>query len=130
MSVTTWSTVWTAVARPRVRGGRPLRGRRGGRLGRASLVVGVGDAELGGVLVLPSRVHNQLQTVASVRRREVGGWLPYVAARVLDLLGDRVLRDGVGGRTLEQDEGDGARCGRVPGLQHISSLIQRGARIV
>lgn len=85
--------------------------------GAACLVVGVGDAELGGVLVLAGGVVDQLDAVAlsALGWSEVLGRSPDVGTIVLGLLDDRVLWDGVGAGALEKDESDGALGGRVPG---------------
>jgi hypothetical protein len=83
----------------------------------SSLLVVVGDAELGGVLVLASLVVDELDAVALGALRGLEGALgvPGVAAAVLDLLGDGVDGNEVLGRALEEDQGDGARGGRLPG---------------
>lgn len=99
-------------------GGRRGGGGGGGAVGGAgvAVVVGVRDAELGGVLVLPGRVVDQLDAVAGgAAGREVGGRRPGVGAAVGNVLDDRVLRDGIGGGTLEENEGHGAGGGGGPG---------------
>jgi hypothetical protein len=101
-------------------------GRGSGSVGRRSSNLGgrrrgdngavVGDAELGGVLVLAGRVVDELDTVAL---GALGGdkavlGLPGVAAAVGDHLGDGLDELEVLGRALEEDERDGALGGRVP----------------
>lgn len=88
-----------------------------GLLLAARLVVGVGDAELGGVLVLAGGVVDQLDTVALsvLSGLEVVGDIPDVGAVVLGLLDDGVLRNGVAAGALEEDESDGALGGGLPG---------------
>lgn len=99
------------------RGSGSVGGRSSVRRGSSLRLVVVGDAELGGVLVLASLVVDELDAVAlgALRGLEGGLGVPGVGAAVLDLLGDGVDRDEVLGRALEEDEGDGALSGRLPG---------------
>jgi len=99
------------------RGSGSVGGRSGVRRGSSLLLVVVGDAELGGVLVLASLVVDELDAVAlgALRGLEGGLGVPGVGTAVLDLLSDGVDRDEVLGGALEEDEGDGALSGRLPG---------------
>lgn len=108
-----------AIRRSRCGGAGAVRWSRcGGR--RLLLVVWVGDAELGGVLVLSlvgARVNNQLDAVAgwAISWLEAGGWSPDVFAVVLGALNNDVLDLQVGCWSLEKDEGNWALGGRLPG---------------
>jgi hypothetical protein len=88
----------------------------------------VGDAELGGVLVLAGLVVDELDAVALGTLRGLEGALgvPGVAAAVLDLLGDGVDGNEVLGRALEEDEGDGAG---VVGSQVMVKLSPTGTMV-
>lgn len=85
--------------------------------GGGALVVGVGDAELGGVLVLASGVVDQLDTIALsiVGGLKVAGDVPDVGTAVWNLLGDSVLRNSIAARALKENEVDGALGGWLPG---------------
>jgi hypothetical protein len=78
--------------------------------------VGVGDAELSCVLILASRINDQLDTVSSgtVRWLELVGRGPAVATGIWDVLYDSVLRQCVCLRTFQKDKSDGALGGWVP----------------
>lgn len=109
---------WVGSGLGRLGGGGGVVG--GGGAGLGLLVVRVGDAELGGVLVLAGCVVDQLNAVSESWGGCVGGselvrWSPDVSARVLDVLDDGVLRNGVGGWALEEDKSDGAIGCWVPG---------------
>lgn len=100
-------------------GHRNLGGRRRGRR-RTLLVVWVGDSELSGVLVLAlvrAGVDDELDAVSGVTSGwlDVGGWGPDVAAVVLGALDDDIGQLEVGGRSLEEHEGDWTLGGWLPG---------------
>lgn len=73
----------------------------------------VDDAELSGVLVITSRVDDELDTVAGGLAHEVGGRGPGVGTAIRNVLHDGVLGDDVLGGALKEDEGDGALSGRL-----------------
>ena len=88
----------------------------GGRRRVAVLVIiGVGDAELRAVLVLAGRIVDQLDSVAGLAGCEVRGGNPDEGAVVGNLLGDRVLGNGIGAGALKQEERDGALGRGSPG---------------
>ena len=66
-------------------------------------------------MVLAVVVADQLDTVAARVGLEIGGWGPNVAAAIVDVLGDGVQWDHVGGRAAEQQQSHGTLGGRPPG---------------
>lgn len=76
-----------------------------------------GDTELGGVLVLAGHIINDLNTVAvgASGGLEVGRRSPGEATAVGDTLGERRTElDNVGGRALQEKDGDGVGSGWLP----------------
>jgi hypothetical protein len=86
--------------------------RSGGGGGRR--VVRVGDTELSAVLVLASRVVDQLDTVVRRVVLQIGRRGPAVGSRVRNSLDDRVHGNNVRRGSANEHDGDGARGG---GLQ-------------
>lgn len=90
---------------------------RGARRGRLDLAVIDRDAELGRVLVLALGVGDQLDPVAvrvAASGRDVRIRGPDVAAAVGDALSDGLVVDHVGGRALQEQQGDGSSGGGGP----------------
>lgn len=92
-------------------------GRGGGRGGGCGFVVGVGDAELGGVLVGAGGIDDELDAVPERVRLEGGEGDPDVGAGVGDFFDNGVEREDVGGGAAEKDEGDSAGGGGLFGFE-------------
>lgn len=90
--------------------------------------VWVGDAELGGPLVLPVRVDDELDAVARIAWRKVGGGNPEVVAGVGNLFDNRVEYFKVVRWTLEKEKRHSAFCRRLPGdavfLAHWDDIVE------
>lgn len=94
------------------------RGRGGDRGSRRLNAAVLGDAELGRVLVETGHVVDDLDAVAGVAggSLEGGSGSPGKRAAVGDALGERrAILDDVGGRALEEQDGDGVGGGGLPG---------------
>ena len=74
-------------------------------------------------MVLAGYVVDDLETVVRHISLELGRGSPGVGSGVGDALDDGVERNDVGGRTTEEDQGDGVGRGRVPG--DLESLASR-----
>lgn len=105
----------------------------GGGGGLALALVGVGDTELGRVLVgtlVGAGLDNEEDTVVGDVVLELGAGGPDVLAAVADVLSDGVQRDDVGAGSTEEDKGDAALGGGGPGdgvgLASGDELIQAG----
>lgn len=91
-------------------------------LGRIILLAatGVGDTELGRVLVVSGRVLDQLKSVMGSIGLEIGRRSPRVRTRVGDLLDDGGDRNNVGARTTEENKRDSSLRSR---LYHTIELL-------
>jgi hypothetical protein len=90
-------------------------GNRGGGAagGDSDGAVGLGDTELGGVLVL-AVAFDQLETVVGNVSLEGGGRSPGEGTRVVDVLGESLDGDDIGGGATEQEERDLVGGGWLP----------------
>lgn len=82
----------------------------------------LGNAELGGVLVLAGDVVDKLEAVVGDVGLEAGGRSPGVLAAVGDTGHNGGDGDNVGGRSTEENKRDAVRCGWLPGdLEWLAS---------
>lgn len=77
-----------------------------GRVSHVRVPVWIGDAKLGGILVLAGSIIDQLDSVTFVflRRLKTPVGRPFVCTGVFDAFGNCILWNGIVGRSLQEEE--------------------------